>query len=246
MYCMDVKFGKIRPNNNIFLSATASFTDENFFASTSDSKQQGKNNEDNPNRQTGNRINDYDSRLLEDNAYQGIEDELFKLEHRIGILEKNLTKINSEIEALESLGYEIQIYDLKSRKEALEQELISLNKEYSDMGLTAKISGQIASVVNFTSNKKTNSFSVFKKLVSKNVLSKISKKFDYSQTMKEALENLSNINLSVDELINMQVPYGETIKRYEKLTAYLNKANLIHSKISKNLNSIGEKTNKKG
>jgi len=63
--------------------------------------------------------------------------------------------------------------------------------------------------------------------------------------MKEALEKLSNINLSVDELIKMQVPYGETIDRYEKLTAYLNKANVIHSQISRNVNDMTKRQSKK-
>ena len=56
--------------------------------------------------------------------------------------------------------------------------------------------------------------------------------------MKEALEKLSDINANVDELITMQVPYGETINRYEKLTAYLGKANMLHSRISKNLKEM--------
>lgn len=58
--------------------------------------------------------------------------------------------------------------------------------------------------------------------------------------MKDSLEKLSSINSSVDELVTMQVPYGEMEKRYEKLTAYLNKANSIHSEISNNLNSINK------
>ncbi len=59
--------------------------------------------------------------------------------------------------------------------------------------------------------------------------------------MKEALENLSSINTSVDELVNLQIPYGKKIERYEKLTAYLNKANVIHAQITKNMNEIAKK-----
>ncbi|MFA7659364.1 MAG: hypothetical protein WCY19_08010 [Candidatus Gastranaerophilaceae bacterium] len=233
---MDVKFGKIRPNNeNIFAAALNNPSDANFFASNYKKEVEPKK-EETP--ASGSRINDYDSNILENNAYQEISDEMFKIEHKIGILEELLSKISSEVDALESLGYEIQISDLKDRKQKIEQELAELNKKYSELGLSAKISGQIASAINFTSGKKLNPLSKIKKNFAKKVLTKISKKFCHSQALKEALENLSNINLSVDELIKMQVPYGETISRYEKLTAYLNKANVIHSQISKNLNAI--------
>jgi hypothetical protein len=54
-------------------------------------------------------------------------------------------------------------------------------------------------------------------------------------TLTDSLEQLSQISKSVDELVDMNVPYGEKGQSYEKLTEYLNQANLIHSKISKSL-----------
>ena len=236
---MDVKFGKVKPNgSNIFLTATSSRSDTNFFASNPEKS--ADTNKKEISTQSG-RINDYDSTILENNAYQEISNEMFKVEHKIELLEQSLLKINSEIDALQSLGYAIQISNLEERKQKIEQELAELNKKYSELGFSAKISGQIASVVNFTSNKKTSTFSKIKKFVSKKILAKISKKFNYSQNMKEALDKLSNINSSVDELINMKIPYGETINRYDRLTAYLNKANVIHSQISRNMGSIAKK-----
>jgi len=119
--------------------------------------------------------------------------------------------------------------------------LRELNDKYIKLGLGAKFSGQITNAVGHKNNKKLGYFLLFRKFLSKNVLSKISKKFDYKETMKVALENLSHINSSVDELINMKTPYGETVARYEKLTAYLNKANVIHSRIAKNIVKSVEK-----
>lgn len=228
---MEIKFGKIKPNNNIFSTPSSNSPDANFFATNTFGQSfQQENNA------SGSRMNDFDSNILENNAYQAISDEMFKLEHKMGMLETSLSKLTNEIEALESLGYDIQVYDLKDRKLKLERELAELNKKYSELGLGAKISGQIASAMNLTSKKKFNPLLRLKKFLSKKVLSKISKKFDNSQTMKEALENLCSINLSVDELIKMQTPYGETMNRYDKLTAYLNKANVIHSQISRMTN----------
>ncbi len=231
---MEIKFGKLKPSNtqNLFSpSLSAEQNGDNFFASS----QQEQNSTQ---KQTGGRLNDFDSNILENNAYQVIPDEMFKLEHKMSLLESSLSKINSEIDALESLGSEIQITGLKARKKAIEEELKEINNKYSKLGISSKFSGQITSAVKTTSEKKNGTFTKASAFLSKKILSKISKKFGYSQSIKEALENLSNINLSVDELINLQTPYGETVERYEKLTAYLNKANVIHSQISKNIKNI--------
>lgn len=232
---MDVKFGKIRPNNkNFFACSLLEGTGENFFASTSEQNSQNKGQQ---NPSCGTRINDYDSKILEDNAYQTMTDELFKIEHKMSILEETLSKINNEIATLESLGYDIQIYELKSRKQKIEEELLKLNEQYSNLCLSSKISGKISSVVTSASHGSGNVFSKIGNFVSKKIFAKFSKTINYTQVMKEALESLGNINSSVDELIQMQTPYGENSKRYEKLTACLNKANMIHSQIIKNTNS---------
>lgn len=233
---MDVKFGKIRPNSssNFFIDSIVSDSEENFFASASEYPLKGKKQET---PSTGTRINDYDSSILENNAYQGLPDEAFKLEHKISLIEQSLAKINKEIETIDGLGYDIQVNELKIRKQMIEEELILLNKKYTCMGFSSKISGHIASAVNLASSGKNNSIDKIKNFVTKKILVKLSKKIGYSQSMKEALDSLNNINSSVDELIQLQVPYGEMIERYEKLTAYLNKANIIHSQISKNINT---------
>jgi hypothetical protein len=234
---MEVKFGKIKPSNNIFIVSSANGRDGNFFASNQDSNKENNNQQK---HDSGGRINDYDSTILEDNAYKEMPDEMFKLEHKIGILENSLSKLNSEIEALESFGYVIQLTALKERRLKLQQEIVQLNEDYARLGFSAKLSGQITSAVNFTAKRKRGFFSKMKELFSTKVLAKISHKFNCSQFMKEALSNLSSINSSVDELINIKIPYGETVTRYEKLTAYLNKANVIHSQISRTVSSIAK------
>lgn len=234
---MEIKFGKVRPNNSPILTSLTARSDGNIFAASSNLEQKNEQQK----QAFSPRINDYDSNILENNAYQDIPDEMLKIEHKMGILENILNKMNNEIDALESLGANIQISELKERKLKIEQELIEMNRKYAQLGLSAKISGQITSAINYTSNKKSSTLSKFKLFLSKKVLARISKKFNYSQNMKEALDNLSNINTSVDELINLQAPYGETINRYEKLTAYLNKANIIHSQISKNMDAMSKK-----
>lgn len=235
---MDVKFGKVRPNSNVFVNSSPNQADGNFFVENVHNEQQ----EQHPSTM-GLRINDYDSSILENNAYQLLSDDMFKIEHKMNLLENTLAKINSEIIALQSLGAAIQISELIERKEKIERELVELNKIYSELGISTMISGQIASAVNFTSKKRRNLLSKARKFIARNILAKISPRISLNQSMRDALENLCNINLGVDELINMQIPYGETSKRYEKLTAYLNKANTIHSRIARNMDAIAKKNN---
>lgn len=71
--------------------------------------------------------------------------------------------------------------------------------------------------------------------ISRQIMARVSKKVNSVVTLSDSLDKLSEISKSVDELIDMNVPYGEKKQNYEKLTEYLNQANLIHSKISKSL-----------
>ena len=71
--------------------------------------------------------------------------------------------------------------------------------------------------------------------ISRQILARLSKKINSVVTLSDSLEQLSQISRSVDELVDMHVPYGEKVENYEKLTEYLNQANMIHSKISKSL-----------
>lgn len=234
MTCMSMEFGKLKLNNFLITSLN-SRNDANFFESNSKQSEQQQQ----PQAQTsGGRLNDYDSNILENNAYLTISDEMLKIEHRIDILEKMLAKLNTEIDVLQSFGYMVQITDLKHRREKILDELAELNEAYDKLGLSAKISNQLASAMSFTSNKKATAFSKFKAFIIINILARLSKKFNYSRVMKDLLSKLTNINSSVDELVTMKVPYGEMTSRYEKLTAYLNRANTIHAKISKDMKDI--------
>lgn len=234
---MDVKFGKVRSNSNFFAKPFCNINGDDFLDLNQNSQGFSQKEKEEQQASSPSRLNDYDSNLLSSSAYQSMPDEAFQMEHRINILEENLRKIINEVETLENLGYDIQIENLKERKYKIEEELTELNKQYISLGFGSKISGQIASAVNSAKSRK-NSISYIFFEVFNNVLSKISKKFGYNQKMHEALDNLDNINSSIDELIRLQSPYGEKIDRYEKLTVYLNQANLLHSRIAKNMKTL--------
>lgn len=232
---MDINSDKFKDNNFFALSLKQN-KDENIFASASNLESSLAQVE-NP-ITSAVRMNDYDSKILENNAYQDIPDEMLRIEHKISVLEKTFSKINSDTEAMSSYAQHSQVKENLARKEAIEAELKALKKRYSELGFSANISGKIASVVNFTSSTKNTVFSKTKDFLAKKFFFKVSKKSNYCHEMKDALAKLSSINSNVDELITLQVPYGETVDRYDKLTAYLNRANVIHSQISKNLKEM--------
>ena len=78
----------------------------------------------------------------------------------------------------------------------------------------------------------------FIRFISKNILAKISANVKSVVVLSDSLEKLSEINSSIDDLLDMNVPYGEKKQNYETLTTYLNQANVIHSKITKSLRKI--------
>lgn len=53
--------------------------------------------------------------------------------------------------------------------------------------------------------------------ISRQILSRVSKKVKSVVTLSDSLEQLSEISRSVDELIDMNVPYGEKVQNYENL-----------------------------
>ena len=174
-------------------------------------------------------LNDYDFNILKEDAYKDVKDEVFKLEYKISRLEKDVRDLENQIQA----ALEIHNYDaaekLELRKKQMELDLSNLNEIYNDASLPAKISGGL------TGKIKTQAQSIHKNAVNfgLSVLSKLPGRLSSFLQLKNSLTKLENINKSVDELISMQIPYGEAIDKYEQLSKYIIKANSIQSDISK-------------
>lgn len=179
-------------------------------------------------------LNDLDSTILEDTAYQKIDNKNLQLELKINKLESELQKLNAQMVIAKEFSDIAQMRELIKHKRRVESKLDSLNSQYQELGLGNKLSNKFSNAVNFTSQANSNFFTKVKEFLAVNFFSKISKNFSKKYDLKNSLSKLSNINESVNELVSMQIPYGETIKRYEKLTVCLNRANVIHSRISKN------------
>ncbi len=178
------------------------------------------------------RLNALDSTLLENEAYQNIDDEVFKTEYKINRLEEGIKNLNKEIESAKSINDFQKADILIMRRRSLESQLKTLNENYQQSDVSTKLSGEITSILKIKPTILNNAINRCVSFMSEKVLPKISKKFNSGKTIKTALYKLETLNKNVDEIVTTQVPYGEADERYDMLSDYLNRANVIHFKIS--------------
>ena len=178
------------------------------------------------------RLNGYDSTILNKANFDESESRNLSIGYRIKEKEAILKDLDERIKQAENYGTQNESLGLKAKQQRILQELATLQRE--------QVYGSV-----YINKKEKFHHSVFKRkmpvlykiqeFISRYILAKVSKKINSIVTLNDSLEQLSDISKSVDELIDLNVPYGEKIQNYEKLTEYLSRANTIHSKISKSL-----------
>ena len=179
--------------------------------------------------------------------------ENYILEIEEDLARKNVNTYRKELKTLGAVNIgAIEEFDrintryefLKKQQDDLEEASVTLLKiineldevmkeEFSKRNLAEKIAGSA-----IKGSKKESVITRMQKFISKKIISKVSKKFKSIMDLSDSLDTLRSINQNVDELIAMKVPYGETTASYEKLTAYLYRANKIHSQITKSMSTI--------
>ena len=177
------------------------------------------------------RLNDYDFNLLKEDAYKDVTDDLFKLEYKISKTADEIKTLESQIQAAFDIHDENLIDELINRKALVEEEYESLVAMYNDKSLSAKISDGIFNLfgekLKYGIGELKHNLASF----SESVLSRMPKRFSSILELKRSLAKLENINKSVDELVNLNIPYGENVDKYEQLSKYIIKANNILQEI---------------
>lgn len=198
---------------------------------------QNQEQEQGGHRNTGHaRLNALDSTILENEAYQNIDDEVLKTEYKINRLEGAIKNINEEIQDAKDINDFQRADDLIMQRRNLEARLQALNKNYEKGGMPTRLSGELASIIE-KPKVISKAFQNCVNFMSNKILPKISKTFKSGKSIKSALDRLETINKNVDEIVTTQTPYGEADERYEKLSDYLNSANVIHYQISKKIDT---------
>lgn len=173
------------------------------------------------------RLNDYDFNLLREGAYKDISDDLFKLEYKISRIEEDIKNIDAQILSAKEINDFILAEDLQNRKNALEEDYNTLVEFYNEKSISAKISDI------FLNKIKNNFHNLYRNftMIAEAFLLKLPKPFASVVELKKSLNKLENINKSVDELMSLNIPYGENINKYEQLSKYIIKANSIQNEI---------------
>ena len=181
----------------------------------------------------GKRLNGYDLNMLSDNSFKELDDEGLKLEYMISEKEEELQSLNNKIKGTELLGKLLDVMELKIQAKKLENEISELKSEYAKHNIKDRLAVKAAKP-----KVKISPLKVMARFITRKIFSKVSKKFKSIADIGDSLDVLSSINMNVDELIAMKVPYGETKANYEKLTNYLYRANKIHSQINKKIQKL--------
>lgn len=178
------------------------------------------------------RLNGYDSAILNKTKFDDAETEDLSLEYRIKEKESVIKDLDAKIKVADNYGTQNEALGLKAKKQRISQELDVLRKQQMYGG---RVLGEKSQAYHETFKEKMPVIYKIQSFISRQILAKLSKKVNSVVTLSDSLEQLSEISKSVDDLVDMNVPYGEKVQNYEKLTEYLNQANMIHSKISKSL-----------
>lgn len=176
------------------------------------------------------RLNGYDSAILNKTAYDESDSNRLSIDYRIKEKETEIKDLDSRIKIADNYGSTNEALGLKAKRNRILQEINTLKKQQLYGG---RVLGEEFSHEKF----KTKMPVIFKiqDFISRQILARLSRKINSVITLTDSLEKLSDINKSVNELMDMNVPYGEKVQNYEKLTHYLSQASVIHSKISKSL-----------
>ncbi len=178
------------------------------------------------------RLNGYDSAILNKTKYDEAESEDLSIDYRIKEKESMIKDLDSKIKTADIYGTQNEALGLKAKRQRILQELDTLRKQQMYGG---RVLGEKKQLIHNTFKEKMPVIYKVQEFVSRQILARVSKKINSVVTLTDSLEQLSEISKSVDELIDINVPYGEKVQNYEKLTEYLNQANVIHSKITKSL-----------
>lgn len=179
------------------------------------------------------RLNDYDFNLLKEDAYKDVSDDSFKLEYKISKTEESLKLLEAQIQAARDIQDYDLIDELVIRMIALKEEYDELVEIYNEKSISTKISGGIMSIFGDKMKNKISGVSNKFSILSEQLISIMPKQFASIFELKKTLSKLENINKSVNDLMTMNMPYGEGADRYDQLSKYIIKANSIQGEISR-------------
>lgn len=181
------------------------------------------------------RINSTDSAMLEESAYVVLDNVELKLEKKIENCENLLKDIAEKLVVADAVNDEKSKKELMLRKKIFEKQLANLQMQYKNQNFETNLTSLITKIINYPKVLKENCKKAIKSFFRHSKLLRRYTPIVKSIMVKDTLVKLNKINKSVDELVKMQVPFGEQEERYNKLVNHLSHAGALHAQILKEL-----------
>lgn len=183
------------------------------------------------------RLNSLDSTMLEDVAYTVLDDESLKLEKKIEDVENVIKELTEKLIVAEALEDDSATKMILQRQDALRREYDNLVVSYKKQNPDINFFSIFSKIYGFPQKMKEKLKKRFRVYIRTSILFKHITPLVRSLVVRDTIGKLNKINKSVDELVNMKVPFGEQEQRYEMLINHLSRAGALHSKIAKELGS---------
>ena len=183
------------------------------------------------------RLNDVDSKIFEDSAYNAVEDISLKLELKMLQMNKELDLINEQIELLNIVNPENKEQKINEFYEQIQKRkniLSDLKKEYRNLGILYKINDTMSSTIELTEQnlKKTKETISNTELANKSIaLVPFLKTRSY---LVKTMDKLGKIYNKLEEMSNSkQTPWGESDERMDNFVSFMRTANKLDASISR-------------
>ncbi|MEI7473559.1 MAG: hypothetical protein WCK67_02170 [bacterium] len=232
------QFNNELSDNNFFLNPTLqeliSEKDEVSDKLLDLNNQNSVETKNNSNPITLNRINDYDSNLINDSLAQHLPTESLKIEFMIEKAEKELKEVDSEIQSIKLMNLssaKIKLTELENRRIEILDKLSHYKKQYRTLDKFNAISDVFNDLYGVAKNGADNA----KTLVFENP---ISKNFRRSIPMVKKSDDLKEINRkflfltgSINRISDKKVAFG-SLTSQRNLADYFNEVNKLNKQYS--------------
>ncbi|MFA6989282.1 MAG: hypothetical protein WC197_04350 [Candidatus Gastranaerophilaceae bacterium] len=178
------------------------------------------------------RINDFDSRLILENAQNTMNNQSLKIELKISSTEKEFQKVDDQIRLLELLNLDYdkeRLADLYKTKKIIEKQITSLKDEYKKMGLIYRISDDISELVSACTSVASKGFLNDGRKKLEKFLPFMKKTYE----LNSEIQKLKLLHKKLSEKSNHSTPFGENEEEIKTFVAFWSKAKQIDAKINK-------------
>ena len=185
------------------------------------------------------RINSFDSTILEESAYNILDNVELIYVKKLEKLEQEIKLVDEKLEVSKVIDDENSYNDLLVQRDNLLQEIQNIKEKYKTENKTiySRFIVLYAKMLKFPQSLKKDIRKKIFNFLKNSAFIKHFNPFMRSIKLRDTIKKLNKINNSIDELVKMQSSYGEQDDRYKKLVNHLSKASSLHSQISKEFNS---------